>query len=158
MARWQDVKARAIREFQLDSDEEDEFDDEDEEDIDDVDEAIAEQHGAKVFGRKLDRFDVQRNYAREQATCDWILSIDADETVTLAHDRRHRRRLEVSPPNPVLRNTGGYFVKPTADAADCHAPHRPTRVLRNKGAYFVKPHADAASRYAPSRPTRGFAK
>ena len=43
--------------------------------------AIAEQHGAKVFSRKLDRFDTQRNYAMDQATCDWILSIDADEVV-----------------------------------------------------------------------------
>ena len=43
--------------------------------------AIAEEHGAKVYRRALDRFDVQRNYAMDQATSDWILSIDADEQV-----------------------------------------------------------------------------
>lgn len=46
--------------------------------------AIAEAAGAKVFSRKLDRFDTQRNFAIAQSSSDWILSIDADEEVSLA--------------------------------------------------------------------------
>ncbi len=44
--------------------------------------AIAERFGARVFHRRLDRFDAQRNFGLEQATSDWILSIDGDEEVT----------------------------------------------------------------------------
>ena len=44
--------------------------------------AIAEEYGAQVFHRKLDRYDVQRNSAAQQSTCDWVLSIDPDEEVT----------------------------------------------------------------------------
>lgn len=43
--------------------------------------AIAERYQARVFHRALDRFDVQRNYAIEQATAEWILSVDADEEI-----------------------------------------------------------------------------
>ncbi|MCC7494617.1 MAG: glycosyltransferase family 2 protein [Fimbriimonadaceae bacterium] len=42
---------------------------------------VATAAGAQVYTRRLDRFDTQRNWARAQATCDWILSIDADEVV-----------------------------------------------------------------------------
>lgn len=41
--------------------------------------AIAEQHGARVFHRRLDRFDTQRNFGIEQARSEWILIVDADE-------------------------------------------------------------------------------
>lgn len=56
--------------------------------------AIAEQAGARVFRRKLDRFDTQRNFAMDQAGCDWILSIDADEVVTEALAREIRVTIE----------------------------------------------------------------
>ena len=37
---------------------------------------------AKIFQRKLDRFDAQRNFGIEKANYDWILMIDSDEIVT----------------------------------------------------------------------------
>jgi (heptosyl)LPS beta-1,4-glucosyltransferase len=43
--------------------------------------AIAESFGARVFKRRLDRFDTQHNFATDQSTCEWVLSIDADEEV-----------------------------------------------------------------------------
>jgi glycosyltransferase involved in cell wall biosynthesis len=46
--------------------------------------AIAAAAGAKVYQRRLDRFDAQRNFGADQTDCEWILSIDADEAVTPA--------------------------------------------------------------------------
>lgn len=44
---------------------------------------ILEQAGARVFHRKINNdFAAQRNYALEQCSHDWILSLDADELVS----------------------------------------------------------------------------
>ena len=43
---------------------------------------VAKQSGARVFTRAFDDFSGQKNYAVEQASGPWILSIDADERVT----------------------------------------------------------------------------
>src|ERR1700690_1035136 len=44
--------------------------------------SIARERGAKVFSRKLEGFGSQKQFALEQCTGDWVLSIDADERVT----------------------------------------------------------------------------
>src|SRR5438876_482855 len=44
--------------------------------------ALCKEWGAKVFSRKLDGFGTQKQYALDQCTGDWVLSIDADERVT----------------------------------------------------------------------------
>lgn len=38
--------------------------------------------GCKVLERKFDNFSSQKNHAIAEATCDWILFLDADERVT----------------------------------------------------------------------------
>jgi glycosyltransferase involved in cell wall biosynthesis len=43
---------------------------------------IAQSKGARVVQRDFDGFGAQKNYALSLATCDWVLSIDADERVT----------------------------------------------------------------------------
>ena len=43
---------------------------------------IAKSSGARVFERKFDNFQSQKNYAAEKTTGDWIFSIDADEEVS----------------------------------------------------------------------------
>ena len=43
--------------------------------------ALCKEWGAKVFARKLDGFARQKQYALDQCTGDWVLSIDADERV-----------------------------------------------------------------------------
>lgn len=40
---------------------------------------VAKSWGAKVCERTFDNFANQKNFAVEQASCDWIFSIDADE-------------------------------------------------------------------------------
>lgn len=55
--------------------------------------AIAEARGCRVVARRLDTFAAQRNYALEQATGDWILSIDADERPTPRLVDEIRRRV-----------------------------------------------------------------
>src|SRR5262249_16226837 len=44
--------------------------------------ALARQWRAKVFTRKFEGFGTQKQYALDQCTGDWLLSIDADERVT----------------------------------------------------------------------------
>src|SRR5215510_7982464 len=43
---------------------------------------IAEQRGARVLRRAWDGYSKQKNFAAEQASHDWILSIDADEQLS----------------------------------------------------------------------------
>jgi glycosyltransferase involved in cell wall biosynthesis len=44
--------------------------------------SVAQSFGAKVFVEKWKGFALQKNSALEKATCDWILSLDADEEVS----------------------------------------------------------------------------
>ncbi len=46
--------------------------------------ALARTVGAKVFERKMNGYGTQKQFALEQCTGDWVLSIDADERVTPA--------------------------------------------------------------------------
>ena len=43
---------------------------------------IARALGAQVFEREFDGFIAQKQFALEQATADWVLSLDADEQLT----------------------------------------------------------------------------
>ena len=43
---------------------------------------LAKDWGAKVYARTLDGFGKQKQFALDQCTGDWVLSIDADERVT----------------------------------------------------------------------------
>lgn len=45
---------------------------------------IAAQYGARVFERAFDGYRTQKSHAVQQATHDWILSLDADERVSPA--------------------------------------------------------------------------
>lgn len=45
--------------------------------------SIAESYGAKVFVEPWKGFARQKNSALDKASCDWILSLDADEEVSL---------------------------------------------------------------------------
>jgi len=47
---------------------------------------LAEKHGAKVVESPWPGYAAQKNYAADQASNDWILSIDADEVVSEALD------------------------------------------------------------------------
>jgi glycosyltransferase involved in cell wall biosynthesis len=44
--------------------------------------AVARQHGAKVFVEPWKGFALQKNSALAKASCEWILSLDADEEVS----------------------------------------------------------------------------
>lgn len=44
--------------------------------------ALAEPYATKILERKFDNFSGQKNFALQQATCDWVLFVDADERVT----------------------------------------------------------------------------
>jgi glycosyltransferase involved in cell wall biosynthesis len=54
---------------------------------------IAQQAGARVVLRKFDFFTPQRNFALRQASCPWVMFIDADERPTPALAAEIRQRL-----------------------------------------------------------------
>jgi hypothetical protein len=47
-------------------------------------EAIAREHGARFLLRPWTSYSEQKNFAAESASCDWILSLDADEELSSA--------------------------------------------------------------------------
>ncbi len=58
---------------------------------------IAKKTGARVFVEEWRGFGAQKNAAIERATCDWVLSLDADEEVTPALATEIRDLLEGEP-------------------------------------------------------------
>jgi len=44
--------------------------------------AVAKQHTSRFFQREWTNFADQKNFANSKATCDWILSLDADERLS----------------------------------------------------------------------------
>ena len=57
---------------------------------------ICRRYGARVFHRQLEGFGAQKQFALEQTTGDWALSLDADERLTPELAAEIRRRLEES--------------------------------------------------------------
>jgi len=55
--------------------------------------AVAQSCGCRVYQRPFDTFARQRNYAIEQASGDWVFSIDADERPTPALIEELRQRI-----------------------------------------------------------------
>lgn len=55
--------------------------------------AVARSHGCRVLERPFDTFARQRNFAIDEASGDWVLSIDADERPTEALVAEIRQRL-----------------------------------------------------------------
>lgn len=66
---------------------------------------IAESYGAKVIVRPWPGFAAQKNFAVQQCTSDWVLSLDADEE--LSPDLRRQIRMFL-PSNPPV---DAYFIK-----------------------------------------------
>jgi glycosyltransferase involved in cell wall biosynthesis len=64
---------------------------------------IAKSHGAKVWVEPWKGFAAQKNLALEKATCDWILSLDADEEATLELKQEVENVIGDSPKD-------GYFI------------------------------------------------
>jgi glycosyltransferase involved in cell wall biosynthesis len=67
--------------------------------------AIAREHGAKVFEEDWKGYARQKNSAIEKASCDWVLSLDADEEVSADLAESIRQRIARSAPDPV-----GYYI------------------------------------------------
>lgn len=67
---------------------------------------IAARYSDKVLSRELDRFGRQKQFAIEQATCDWILVLDADERVSEQLAKSIRAVLEADDPE-----VDGYLLR-----------------------------------------------
>lgn len=57
---------------------------------------VARENGAKVFLREFDDFSSQKNFAIENASGDWILSLDADERITAELSEEIREKVKDS--------------------------------------------------------------
>ncbi|MGH9594623.1 MAG: glycosyltransferase family 2 protein, partial [Bryobacteraceae bacterium] len=58
---------------------------------------IAMRHAARIFARSWTGFADQRNFAGQQASCEWILALDADEELSPAL-RNSLRQWKTGPP------------------------------------------------------------
>jgi glycosyltransferase involved in cell wall biosynthesis len=65
---------------------------------------IAKQFGAKVFIEEWKGFAAQKNSALDKCTCDWILSLDADEEVSAGLQQCLGFYLEADPVLVQMRN------------------------------------------------------
>lgn len=59
---------------------------------------LCRRFDARIFQRRLESFGAQKQYALDQTTGDWLLSIDADERVTPALAQEIRSKLSESHP------------------------------------------------------------
>jgi glycosyltransferase involved in cell wall biosynthesis len=66
---------------------------------------VAKMYGAKVWVETWKGFAAQKNSAIEKATCDWVLSIDADEVVT--SDLKQAIQHAIAIP---ANNLSGYWI------------------------------------------------
>lgn len=71
---------------------------------------LAGELGAKVFQNSWEGYGQQKNFAQRQASHDWILSLDADETVSpeLAHEIQEA--LTATTPGHEQENTLGFSL------------------------------------------------
>lgn len=66
--------------------------------------AIAKRHHAKVISHPLTDFAAQRNFALKQATCDWVLFVDSDESVPPTLAKQILKAIKST-------NINGYYLK-----------------------------------------------
>lgn len=105
---------------------------------------IARRLGARVFQREFRGYIAQKQFALEQATGEWILSLDADEQAT--HELRDEIEAALSAPSPacgyeirrILYHLGHYYTRGVYP--DFHL-----RLFRRDRAHFGgrEPHAKA---------------
>lgn len=105
---------------------------------------IARGLGARVYQREFPGYIAQKQFALEQATADWVLSLDADEQLT--HGLREEIDTVVESTQPsdgyeirrILYHLGHYYTR--AIYPDFHL-----RLFRREGARFggIEPHARA---------------
>jgi glycosyltransferase involved in cell wall biosynthesis len=77
---------------------------------------VAKAHGAKVFSRNFQGYIDQKQFALEQATGDWVLSLDADEQATFELQREILAQLESEPADGyeirrILYHLGHYYTR-----------------------------------------------
>jgi len=63
---------------------------------------ICREYTDRIFQRRLDDFDRQRNFGLAQATGEWILSLDADEEVTPELAAEIQAVIATNPPQDVF--------------------------------------------------------
>lgn len=105
---------------------------------------IARSHGAKVFQRDFPGYIAQKQFALQQATTDWVLSLDADEQITWDL----QREIETTLGGPaeyggyeirrILYHLGHYYTRNIY-------PDYHLRLFRRRDAHFGgrEPHAKA---------------
>jgi glycosyltransferase involved in cell wall biosynthesis len=83
---------------------------------------VARQFGAKVFVEEWKGYAAQKNSAIAKATCDWLLSLDADEAVS------PELACEIAQP-PILQRSGEWCLTTKA--------HKPTEFGADFAGFFI---------------------
>ncbi|HEY2106497.1 MAG TPA: glycosyltransferase family 2 protein [Candidatus Binataceae bacterium] len=105
---------------------------------------IARGLGARVYEREFAGYIAQKQFALEQATADWVLSLDADEQLTFG--LRGEIQAALGSPNPAV----GYEIRRILYHLDHYYsrsiyPDFHLRLFRREAAHFSgqEPHAKA---------------
>ena len=98
--------------------------------------SICESFGVKVISHKFENFGLQKQFALEQTTHNWVLSLDADEVLSDAliselHNIKHQENINAyTIPrthvflNKIFRN-GAESKRPIVRLFDCVVPEAP---------------------------------
>lgn len=101
--------------------------------------ALARKHGARVYVRKWPGFPAQKKWALAQCKAPWVLSLDADETLTPALTREIAKVLKSPSASidgyQIMRNN--YFLGKVL--RHCDWPDLQVRLVRRKAAE-ITPH------------------
>ena len=101
--------------------------------------AIAESYGAKVFNRPWPGFAGQKNFAIQQCTGDWILSLDADEELSPELQTQMRVLLPTYPPvDAYFLNRRNLFLNRWIKHGGYY-PDPKLRLFRRSAANFTAP-------------------
>lgn len=97
---------------------------------------VAEQYGAKVFQRKFDSYTLQKGYALANASGEWVLNLDADESLTSELKEEIKNTISNTQKNGFWLKINNEFLGRLMKHSGLYGQKR-FRLARREGASYV---------------------